>query len=401
MKIHEYQAKEIFSRFKIPVPRGSVAYGAEEAKKIAEEIGGSRWVVKAQIHAGGRGKGGGVRVAETIAAVAETAEEMLGMTLVTPQTGRQGKRVRKVLVEEVIAVKQEFYIGAAVDRARKCPVLIASSEGGMRIEELAASRPQAIVREWIDVGLGLAAFQARNLLFGTGMEDGLVRPGMEILNQLYRLFESFDCTLVEINPWVVTHEERLIALDAKIEFDDNAMYRHKELLELEDPDEQDPLELEASRHRVNYIRMEGDIGIMVNGAGLAMATMDLIKIAGASPANFLDVGGAASTEMVTKGLEIIIGDENVRGILINIFGGILRCDVLAKGVVDAAKKVAIKVPVVVRLDGTNVEAGRNILAQSGLDFVVADSMADAAEKVKGIGASKARNLKSEIRNKLE
>ena len=387
MKIHEYQAKEIFSKFGIPVPRGSVAWDADEAKQIAVKIGGSRWVVKAQIHAGGRGKGGGVRVADTPEAVAEIAQEMLGMTLVTPQTGPQGRRVSKVLVEEGVAVKQEFYVGAAVDRAKQCPVLIASSEGGMGIEELATSYPERIVREWIDVGLGLLAFQARNLLFGMGIDASLVRAGIGIFSQLYRLFESHDCTLVEINPLVMTEDKRLLAIDAKIEFDDNALYRHNDLLGLEDTDEQDPLELEASRHRVNYIRMEGDIGIMVNGAGLAMATMDLIKQAGANPANFLDVGGGATTEMVTKGLEIILGDKNVRGVLINIFGGILRCDVLARGVVDAAKKVVIKVPVVVRLDGTNVEEGRNILANSGLDFVVADSMADAAEKVRGIASS--------------
>ena len=384
MKIHEYQAKEIFSRFKIPVPRGSVAFDAKEAGSIAEEIGGSRWVVKAQIHAGGRGKGGGVRVAETPEAVAETAKEMLGMTLVTPQTGPQGRRVSKVLVEEALAVKQEFYVGAAVDRARQSPVMIGSSEGGMGIEELAASRPEAIVREWVDVGIGLPAFQARNLVFGLGIDASLVRVGTGIFLQLYRLFESFDCMLVEINPLVVTEANQLLALDAKIEFDDNARYRHKDLQELDDPGEQEPLELEASEHRLNYIRMEGNVGIMVNGAGLAMATMDLIKQAGAKPANFLDVGGGATTEMVTKGFEIILGDKSVRGILINIFGGILRCDVLANGVVEAARNVAINVPVVVRLDGTNVEEGRDILAASGLDFVVADSMADAAEKVRGI-----------------
>jgi succinyl-CoA synthetase beta subunit len=384
MKIHEYQAKEIFSKFGIPVPRGSMTQDAEEARKIAEEIGGSRWVVKAQIHAGGRGKGGGVRVAETPGAVGKIAQEMLGMTLITPQTGPQGRQVRKVLVEEGLAIKQEFYVGAAVDRARQCPVLIASAEGGMGIEELAASRPEAIVREWIDVGIGLAAFQARNLVFGMGMDAGLVRAGTSVLNQLYRVFESLDCMLVEINPLIVTEDNQLLALDAKIDFDDNALYRHKDLLELDDPDEQEPLELEASQYRLNYIRLEGDVGIMVNGAGLAMATMDLIKQAGARPANFLDVGGGATTEMVTKGFEIILGDENVRGILINIFGGILRCDVLANGVVEAAKKVAIRVPVVVRLDGTNVEEGRQILAQSDLDFVVADSMADAAAKVRAM-----------------
>ena len=387
MNIHEYQAKEIFSQFAIPVPRGSVAEDADEARKIAEQIGGARWFVKAQVHAGGRGKGGGVRVADTLEAVAEIAEKMIGMILVTPQTGPQGKRVARVLVEEGVPVKQEFYLGAAVDRAKQCPVLIASSEGGIGIEELAAGHPERIVREWIDVGLGLPAFQARNLVFGMGIDTSFVRTGTAIFSQLYRLFESQDCTLVEINPLVVTEDKRLLALDARIEFDDNALYRHKDLLELKDTDEQDPLELEASRHRVNYIRMEGDIGIMVNGAGLAMATMDLIKQAGANPANFLDVGGGATTEMVTKGFEIILQDKNVRGILINIFGGILRCDVLAKGVVDAAKKVAIKVPVVVRLEGTNVEQGRKILADSDLDLVVAHSMADAAEKVKGIGIS--------------
>jgi succinyl-CoA synthetase beta subunit len=292
--------------------------------------------------------------------------------------------VTKVLVEEGVAVKQEFYVGAAVDRAKQCPVLIASSQGGIGIEELAASHPERIVREWIDVGLGLPGFQARNLLFGIEIDPSFVRAGTGILTRVYRLFESHDCTLVEINPLVITEDKRLLALDAKIEFDDNALSRHKELLELEDTDEQDSLELEASRHRVNYIRMEGDIGIMVNGAGLAMATMDLIKQAGANPANFLDVGGGATPEMVTKGFEIILQDKNVRGILINIFGGILRCDILAKGVVDAAAGLGIKVPVVVRLEGTNVEQGRKILADSGLDLVVAHSIADAAEKVRGI-----------------
>jgi succinyl-CoA synthetase beta subunit len=384
MKIHEYQAKQILSKFGIPVPRGSVARDAEEARKIAEQIGGSRWVVKAQIHAGGRGKGGGVRVVETVKAVAEAAREILNMTLVTPQTGPRGKGVRKVLVEEALAIKQEFYVGTTIDRARQRPVLIASSEGGMGIEELAESSPERIMREWINVGLGLPAFQARNLVFGMGIDPALIRVGTGIFTQLYRLFDSLDCMLAEINPLVLTDDNHLLALDAKIEFDDNALYRHKDLLELDDPYELDPLELEASRHRLNYIHLEGDVGIMVNGAGLAMATMDLIKQAGARPANFLDVGGGATTEMVTKGFEIILADKNVRGILINIFGGILRCDVLARGVVDAAKRVAIKVPVVVRLDGTNVEEGRRILAQSDLDFIVAHSMADAAEKVKKI-----------------
>ena len=386
MKIHEYQAKKIFSDFNIPVPKGAVAHSPEQARQIAQEIGGGRWVVKAQVHAGGRGKGGGVQLSESAENVAKVAEEILGMTLVTPQTGPQGKRVRKVLVEEAVAIKQEFYLGVIVDRVKQCPVIIASAEGGMGIEELAANHPDRIVREWIDVGLGLWGFQARNLVFGLGMDTGLVRPGIGVFTQLYKVFESLDCMLVEINPMVVTEDNRLLALDAKVDFDDNARFRHKDLLELEDEDEADPLDVEASRHRLNYIRMDGDLGIMVNGAGLAMATMDVIKLAGASPANFLDVGGGATTEMVTKGLEIILKDKNVKGILINIFGGILRCDVLARGVVEGASNVEIKVPVVVRLDGTNVEEGRRILAESTLDFVVADSMADAAEKVRQIAS---------------
>ncbi len=384
MKIHEYQAKEIFSKFNIPIPKGSVAHEAKEAAAIAEEIGGSSWAVKAQIHAGGRGKGGGVRVAKTAEEVVTAAKDILGMNLVTHQTGPRGKIVRKVLVEEGLSVAQEFYVGITIDRTRQCPVLIASSEGGMGIEELAANYPERIVREWIDVGLGFQGFQARNIAFGLGMDPSLIRPATGIFIELYRLFEEMDCMLVEINPLIETKDKQLLALDAKIDFDDSALFRHKDLLELKDTAEKDPLELKASEHRLSYIRMDGNVGIMVNGAGLAMATMDLIKQAGASPANFLDVGGGATSEMVSKGFEIILGDKNVRGILINIFGGILRCDVLAKGVVEAAGNVKINVPVVVRLDGTNVDEGRNILAESGLDFLVADSMADAAEKVKGI-----------------
>ncbi|MBW2600459.1 MAG: ADP-forming succinate--CoA ligase subunit beta [Deltaproteobacteria bacterium] len=384
MKIHEYQAKEIFSKFNIPIPKGSVAHEAKEAAAIAEEIGGSSWAVKAQIHAGGRGKGGGVRVAKTAEEVVTAAKDILGMNLVTHQTGPRGKIVRKILVEEGLSVAQEFYVGITIDRTRQCPVLIASSEGGMGIEELAANYPERIVREWIDVGLGFQGFQARNIAFGLGMDPSLIRPATGIFIELYRLFEAMDCMLVEINPLIETKDKQLLALDAKIDFDDSALFRHKDLLELKDTAEKDPLELKASQHRLNYIRMDGNVGIMVNGAGLAMATMDLIKQAGASPANFLEVGGGATSEMVSKGFEIILGDKNVRGILINIFGGILRCDVLAKGVVEAAGNVKINVPIVVRLDGTNVDEGRNILAESGLDFLVADSMADAAEKVRGI-----------------
>jgi succinyl-CoA synthetase beta subunit len=386
MKIHEYQAKEILSRFSIPVPKGRVTDNAQEAGKIAEQIGGTRWVVKAQIHAGGRGKGGGVRTAETPQAVAEVAGGILGMNLVTPQTGPRGTVVRKVLVEEALTVKQEFYVGAIVDRSRQSPVLIASSEGGMGIEELAAKCPDRIVREWVDVGLGFQAFQARNMVFQMGIGGNLVRGFSGVFSQLYKLFDILDCTLVEINPLVVTEGDGLFALDAKIDFDGNALYRHKELKDLADTGEEDPLERQAAESRLNYIRLDGDVGIMVNGAGLAMATMDLIKQAGAAPANFLDVGGGATTEMVTKGFEIILADRNVRGILINIFGGILRCDVFANGVVEAAKRVKIRVPVVVRLDGTNVQEGRRILAESGLDFVVAHSMADATEKVRRMGA---------------
>ncbi len=385
MKIHEYQAKEILSRFSIPVPKGRMTDDAQKAAKIAEEIGGNRWVVKAQIHAGGRGKGGGVRTAESPQAVAEIAHQILGMTLVTPQTGPRGTMVRKVLVEEALPVKQEFYVGAIIDRSRQSPVLIASSEGGMGIEELAAKCPDRIVREWVDVGLGFQAFQARNMVFQMGIGGNLVRGFSGFFSQLYKLFDTLDCTLVEINPLVVTEGDGLFALDAKIDFDGNALYRHKELKDLADTGEEDPLERQAAESRLNYIRMDGDVGIMVNGAGLAMATMDLIKQAGAAPANFLDVGGGATTEMVTKGFEIILADRNVRGILINIFGGILRCDVFANGVVEAAKRVKIRVPVVVRLDGTNVQEGRRILAESGLDFVVAQSMADATEKVRRMG----------------
>lgn len=394
MKIHEYQAKKIFSEFSIPVPAGAVADSAEQARKIAKDLPGPAWVVKAQIHAGGRGKGGGVRVAESVEEVAQHAQEMLGMTLVTPQTGPQGKIVQKVLVEQGVSIKQEYYVGVTVDRAKQMPVLIASAEGGMGIEELASTYPERIVRQWIDVAMGCAAFQARNLVFGLGLEAGLIRPAASVFTQLYKLFDTLDCTLVEINPLVVTQENGILALDAKIDFDDNALYRHKDFTTLEDPEEKDPLEREATRHRLNYIRLDGDIGIMVNGAGLAMATMDLIKQAGASPANFLDVGGGATTEMVTKGFEIILADSNVRGILINIFGGILRCDILANGVVEAAKNVDIKVPVVVRLDGTNVDEGRRILAESELDFVVAKSMADAAEQVKGLKAEGKKTVNS-------
>lgn len=382
MKIHEYQAKQIFSEHGIPVPRGSTASNAEEATQIARRTSASRWVVKAQILAGGRGKAGGVRMADSPRAVGKAAKEMLGTTLVTTQTGPKGRRVSKVLVEEGLRIKQEFYVGATIDRANQCPVLIVGLEGGTDVEESAALRPDRIVRELIDVKVGLPSALAQDLASCMGLDAGVLDNCADLLIKIYNLFVSLDCTMVEINPLVATAERQLVALDAKMEFDDNALFRHEPLIDLQDTSDLDPLELEASRHRLNYIRMDGDLAIMVNGAGLAMATMDLVKQAGARPANFLDVGGGATMEMVTKAFEIILQDKNVRGILINIFGGILRCDVLARGIVEASKSVAVRVPVVVRLDGTNVEQGRAILAGSGLDFQVAHSMADAALKVK-------------------
>lgn len=330
-----------------------------------------------------------MRVADTPEDVRETARALLGTSLITPQTGPEGKLVRKVLVEEGLSIAKEYYVAVTVDRVGQCPVMIAGAEGGMEIETLAATQPEKIFRESIDLGVGFCGFQARNLAFRLGLDPAVVRAAGALFNGLYKVFESLDCSLVEVNPLVATQDGRILALDAKIDFDDNALYRHKDLLALDDPDEKDPLELEAGKYRLNYIRLDGDVGIMVNGAGLAMATMDLIQQAGARPANFLDVGGGATTEMVTKGFEIILADPNVRGILINIFGGILRCDVLANGVVEAARNVDIRVPVVVRLDGTNVEEGRRILATSGLEFLVAHSMADAAEKVRGLNAAAA------------
>ncbi len=384
MKLYEYQGKEIFSEFKIPVPRGKAVRDAEAAQRVAHEIGGPHWVVKAQILAGGRGKSGGVRIADTPQGVFQTAEEMLGVTLVTPQTGPLGNRVCSVLVEEAVSIKEAFYVGVAVDRERQCPVFMVSKKGGTEIEELAASHPECVVREWIEMGSGLQVLQMRNLLHGVGLDDRLVQTGERIFSQVYGVFESLDCMLVEMNPLVVTDNGRLLALDAKIDVDGNALYRHQELLQLLERDERDPIELEASRQRLTYVPLEGNVGIMANGAGLAMATMDLIKQAGASPANFLDLGGGTTAERISKGFEIVLGNENVRVVFLNIFGGILRCDVLAQGVVEASRKAPIKVPVVVRFEGTNKEEGRRILAQGDLGLIVADSMADAAEKIRRI-----------------
>ena len=384
MKIHEYQAKDLLKQFNVPVPQGNVATTSREARQVAEELAEGPFVVKAQIHAGGRGKGGGIKVAATFEEVEQVADQILGMTLVTPQTGPEGKVVNKVLVEQAQDIAQELYLGMVVDRASGRPVIMMSAEGGMEIEEVAARTPELIFKEAVDPAAGFFPYQARNLAFGIGLAPTLIRPATSFIENLYRLFISLDCSLAEINPLVVTKGGAMLALDAKLNLDDNAMFRHHNLAAMEDPDEMDPLEHEARKHHLNYIRLTGNVGAMVNGAGLAMATMDLIKAAGAEPANFLDVGGGASAEMVANGFRIILGDPNVKGVLINIFGGILRCDVLANGVVEAVKQVKVQVPIIVRLEGTNVEQGREILAKSGLTFTVATDMLDAAKQVAGL-----------------
>jgi succinyl-CoA synthetase beta subunit len=381
MKIHEYQAKELLRKFHVPVPEGAVANTNLEARQVAEELAEGPFVVKAQIHAGGRGKGGGIKVAATPEEVERLADQILGMTLITPQTGPEGKLVNQVLVEQAQEIDKELYLGIVVDRGLGKPVIMMSAAGGMEIEEVAAKTPELIIKEAVDPASGLMAYQARNLAFGIGLAPQLLRQAVSFIDNLHRLFIALDCSLAEINPLVITKSGQLLALDAKLNFDDNAMFRHHDLAALEDPSEMDPLEFEARKHHLNYIRLAGNVGAMVNGAGLAMATMDLIKAAGAEPANFLDVGGGASAEMVTNGFRIILGDPNVKGVLINIFGGILRCDVLANGVVEAVKTVDVKVPIIVRLEGTNVEQGREILNNSGLTFTVATDMRDAAQKV--------------------
>jgi succinyl-CoA synthetase beta subunit len=381
MKIHEYQAKDLLRKFHVPVPQGDVATTSQHARQVAEQLAEGPFVVKAQIHAGGRGKGGGIKVAASVEEVEQVADQILDMTLVTPQTGPEGKVVNKVLVEQAQDIAQELYLGLVVDRASGRPVIMMSAEGGVEIETVAARTPELIFKEVVNPAAGFFPYQARNLAFGIGLNPGLIRLATSFIENLYRMFTSLDCSLAEINPLVVTQGGDLLALDAKINLDDNAMFRHHDLAALEDPNEMDPLEHEARKHHLNYIRLTGNVGAMVNGAGLAMATMDLIKAAGAEPANFLDVGGGASAEMVANGFRIILGDPNVKGVLINIFGGILRCDVLANGVVEAVKQVQVKVPIIVRLEGTNVERGREILDQSGLTFTVAQDMLDAAQKV--------------------
>jgi succinyl-CoA synthetase beta subunit len=380
MKIHEYQAKQILARFDVAVPRGEVAYTPEEARHVAERLGGTV-VVKAQIHAGGRGKAGGVKVARNAKEAEAIADAMLGKKLVTPQTGPEGRVVRRVLVEEGLEIARELYLGVVIDRARERPVFMASSEGGVEIEIVAAEHPEKILKECVDPAVGFQPFQGRKLAFGLGLEAAQVNEATRFFSSLYHAFEATDASLAEINPLVVTRDGRVLALDAKMNFDDNALFRHKDIRELRDLDEEEPLEVKASDYNLNYIRLDGNVGCMVNGAGLAMATMDLIQYAGGRPANFLDVGGGANEEQVRRGFEIILSDPNVRAVLINIFGGIMRCDIVASGVVAAARSLDVKVPIVVRLEGTNVELGQKILRESGLNFSVAAGMKDAAEKV--------------------
>ncbi|MGD0955234.1 MAG: ADP-forming succinate--CoA ligase subunit beta [Candidatus Acidiferrales bacterium] len=381
MKIHEYQAKAILAKFGVPVPRGEVVFKKEEARAAAQRVGTSVVVVKAQIHAGGRGKAGGVKLAKSPDEAVSLAGSMLGMKLVTPQTGPEGRIVRRLLIEEGLDIQRELYLSVLVDRAVGAPVFMASAAGGMEIEEVAKEQPEAILRETIRPETGFQPYHARKLAFGLGLSAELVNAAVPFLQSLYRAFLETDASLIEINPWVVTGGERLVALDAKVNFDDNALYRHPEFAELRDLDEETPLEVDASKFRLNYIKLDGTVGCMVNGAGLAMATMDIIKLCGGSPANFLDVGGDASEERVKNAFRILLSDPNVKAVFINVFGGILRCDMLASGIVSAARELKLAAPVVVRMEGTNVEQGKEILRNSGMNFTVANGMKDGAEKV--------------------
>jgi len=381
MKIHEYQAKQIMRNYNIPVPKGGVADTAEAARDVAAGMGGKLFVVKAQVHAGGRGKGGGIKTAATPAEVEKIAKAMLGSKLVTPQTGAEGKQVNKVLVEEGVDIAHEMYLGIAVDRANECPVIIASSEGGMDIETLARTSPEKIIKEKVDFRVGLRAFQLGKIAFALNLDAASRKQATQIISALYKLFVEKDCSLAEINPLVITQGGQMIALDAKLNFDDNGLYRHKDMEEMRDILEEEPLEVEASKHNLNYIKLDGNVGCMVNGAGLAMATMDVIKLAGGEPANFLDVGGGATVEMVKNAMRILVSDPKVKAVFINIFGGILRCDTLAKGLVEAISEVEVKFPLVIRMEGTNVEIGRKILNESGLKLIVAATMQEAARKV--------------------
>jgi succinyl-CoA synthetase beta subunit len=381
VKIHEYQAKSIFARHGVPLPKGEVAFTPAEAAEIARRLGGGTVVVKAQIHAGGRGKGGGVKLAKNPDEAERIARDLIGMTLKTHQTGPEGRVVSRVLVEEGLAIARELYLGLVLDRGAGRPVVMASAAGGVDIEEVAAKTPEAIFKEYIQPGTGLIPFQGRKLAFALGLDGPQANKFTKVVMSLYEAFVATDASLVEINPLIVTQGGDLLALDAKMTFDDNALYRHPEIREYRDLGEEDPLEIEASKFSLNYIRLDGSIGCMVNGAGLAMATMDIIKLAGGQPANFLDVGGGANAEQIRNAFKILMADKNVRAVLINIFGGILRCDVLASGVIAAVKELDVKVPIVVRMEGTNVDEGKRMLKESGLNFSNADGMGDAAEKV--------------------
>jgi succinyl-CoA synthetase beta subunit len=387
MKIHEYQAKAILARHGVPVPRGEVAFTADEARAIAAGLGGDVVVVKAQIHAGGRGKGGGVKLARSPEEAGRLADAMIGMTLVTHQTGPEGRVVSRVLVEEGLQMTRELYVSLVLDRASGKPVIMASASGGMDIEEVAGKTPEKIVRVHIEPSVGLVPFQAREVAFGIGIEPAQIGKAVKLITALYNTFVATDASLVEINPLVVTAAGDLLALDAKMNVDDNALYRHPDLKELRDPGEEDPLEVEASKFSLNYIHLDGNIGCMVNGAGLAMATMDIIKLAGGEPANFLDVGGGANAEQIKNAFRILMSDSNVKAVLINIFGGILRCDVLAQGVIAAVKELGVPVPIVIRMEGTNVDEGKRLLRDSGMNFTTADSMGEAAETVVRLAGS--------------
>jgi succinyl-CoA synthetase beta subunit len=380
MKIHEYQAKAILAKFGVPVPRGEVVEKNEEARAVAQRLGTPVVVVKAQIHAGGRGKAGGVKLAKSPDEALNHAGQILGMTLVTPQTGEEGRVVRRLLIEEGLDIKRELYVGVLVDREVGAPIFMVSAAGGMEIEEVAHDNPDAILRETIDPAVGFQPFQARKLAFGLGLTPEQVNAAVPFFQSLYRAFVETDASMIEINPCVVTGDGKMFALDAKVTFDDNALYRHPEFKDLRDLDEETPLEVEASKFKLNYIKLDGDIACMVNGAGLAMATMDIIKLSGGSPANFLDVGGGASEDQVKNAFRLLLSDPNVKAVFVNIFGGILRCDILASGVVNAARELKFKIPVVIRMEGTNVKQGKEILKNSGLNFTVADGMKDGAQK---------------------
>lgn len=384
MKIHEYQAKEILRKFNVPVPKGRVAFTPDEAVEAAREIGGELWVVKAQIHAGGRGKGGGVKVVKSLDEVRDYAEKMIGMKLVTHQTGPEGRIVQRLLIEQGVNIERELYLGITLDRAKSKNVVMASTEGGVEIEKVAAETPEKILKEIIDPEVGFQAYQARKLAFGLGLKDSQLKNATKFLTALYKAYEATDASLAEINPLVVTKEGDVIALDAKINFDDNALFRHPEIMEFRDLNEEEPLEIEASKFNLNYIKLDGNVGCMVNGAGLAMGTMDIIKLAGGTPANFLDVGGSASKETVSNGFKIILSDPNVKAILINIFGGIVRCDRVAQGVIDAVNEIDVKLPIIIRLEGTNAKEAGELLNKSGLNFEVAGSLQDAATKVTAV-----------------